>query len=46
MSNLYINIRVWLYHFQVTDEWKVSISRNDYHRDNHDGFFRIYQFFN
>jgi len=49
MSNLYINIRILNWHFQLTNEWKFSISNN---ADSHgnkgypDGYFSIYQFFN
>lgn len=49
MSDLYINIRIFDWHFQVSDKWKVRISNNaDSHsRKNYpDGKFRVYQFFN
>jgi hypothetical protein len=43
MSNLRINIRFLWYHLQVTDNWKVSISRNNYHRNLPDGIFEIHE---
>jgi hypothetical protein len=49
MSDLYINIRIFDYHFQLNNRWKFRISNN---ADSHsrkgypNGKFRIYQFFN
>ena len=45
MSNLYINIRIGMYHFQVDFNWKVSVSKNEAHRGYPHGYFEIYQFF-
>ena len=45
MSDLLINIRIGLYHFQLTNQYKMTIKRNDAHKDNHDGYFSIYEFF-
>lgn len=45
MSNLIINIRVGLYHLQVTNDYKVEIVYNDAHKGFPDGFFAIYEFF-
>lgn len=44
MSDLIINIRVGLYHFQVK-KWSISIKRNDVHKGYPDGFFWVYEFF-
>lgn len=46
MSNLYINIRFGMYHLQVTNDWKVSITKNEFHRGYPYGYFKIHQFFN
>lgn len=47
MSNLIINIRVGLYHFQVERGFRTfRISRNESHAGYPDGFFQIHQFFN
>jgi hypothetical protein len=48
MSDLLINIRVGLYHFQLRRWWTspwFEVSRNDYHRGYKDGFFAVYEFF-
>ena len=44
MSELIINIRIGLYHFQVDKKIKIRIVRNDFHKGYNDGFFRIYEF--
>jgi hypothetical protein len=44
MSNLRINIRLLMYHFQVTDDWKFSVSYNNYHKDLKHGWFDICEF--
>jgi len=44
MSNLRINIRLLMWHFQVTDNWKCSWTYNDYHKGLKHGWFRIYEF--
>lgn len=44
MSNLRINIRIFLWHFQVTNDWKFSISRNDYHKGLKYGWFEVCDF--
>ena len=44
MSNLIINIRFFMWHFQVTDNWKFSCSYNEYHKDLKHGWFNIYEF--
>jgi len=43
MSNLRINIRFLQYHLQITDNWKVSITYNDYHKDLEHGWFDVYE---
>lgn len=44
MSNLIINIRILMWHFQVSDNWKVKIEYNEYHRKLEHGWFRCYEF--
>lgn len=48
MSNDYINIRIFSWHFHLNFDWKMSIGKNTYHKEKNwpDGYFRIYQFFN
>lgn len=44
MSDLWLNIRFWVYHFQAGREqwWNVQISKNNFHRKNW-CIFAIYQ---
>lgn len=44
MSNLILNIRILQYHFKITDNWKFSISYNDYHKGLKYGWFDLYEF--
>lgn len=44
MSDLLINIRVGLYHFQLTRSFKASISRNAFHEGCPHGWFKVYEF--
>ncbi len=44
MSDLRINIRIFMWHFKVSDNWKFSWSYNDYHKGLKDGWFDIYEF--
>lgn len=44
MSNLRINIRFFTWHFQVSQDWKVVINQNMYHKGSPDGWFDIYEF--
>lgn len=34
MSNLLINLRFWIWHFQLTDSGRWRIARNHYHLKN------------
>lgn len=45
MSNLYVNIRIGLYHLQITRQWKVNFSVNEAHKGYPKGFFGFYEFF-
>lgn len=46
MSDTYINIRFKNRHFQLTRDWKIQITTNNYHKAPWpDGRFRIYEFF-
>jgi len=46
MSNLWLNIRIGLYHLQIGEgHWySVRISRNDYHKEINysNGYFKIH----
>ena len=44
MNNLRINIRILMWHFQVTDNWNCSFTYNDYHKGLKHGWFDICQF--
>lgn len=44
MSNLLINIRIFLYHIQLSNNWKLKISRNEYHKGYKNGYFEVYTF--
>ena len=44
MSNLRINIRILLWHFQVNYDWKVKWLYNRYHKGYPHGYFKIYEF--
>lgn len=44
MNNDRINIRILLYHFKVTMNWKIEITKNDYHRGYKHGYFQVYYF--
>jgi hypothetical protein len=45
MSDLIINIRVGLYHFQVTEKYRIKILKNIVHKGYPNGFFWVYEFF-
>ena len=44
MSNLLINIRFFWWHLQISDNWKLSITYNKYHKNLPEGLFQIYVF--
>lgn len=44
MSDCYINIRVGLYHLQLSRRWRVSVLRNEWHLGYPHGFFTVYEF--
>lgn len=44
MSDNIVNIRFYIWHFQIKENWKFNISKNLYHKDNNEGLFRIYDF--
>jgi hypothetical protein len=44
MSNLRINIRFLMWHFQVTDDWKCSWEYNSAHKGLKYGWFDVYIF--
>lgn len=46
MSNLLVNIRLYIYHLQIDDRYHFKISRNDYHKNNKETpFFMVYKLF-
>lgn len=44
MSDLLINIRLGVWHFQITRSLKVSVSRNARHEGYPHGRFQVYEF--
>lgn len=44
MGNCRINIRFFMWHFQVSNNWKCTWEYNSYHKDLNDGWFAIYDF--
>lgn len=36
MSDLWLNVRIWMYHFQAGDQewWRVMVRKNKVHRKN------------
>lgn len=34
MGNLLFNIRFGIRHFMITKDYKFSVTKNDYHKDN------------
>ena len=44
MSDLRINIRILMWHFQVTTDWKFSWVYNNYHKGLKYGWFACYEF--
>lgn len=45
MSDLLVNVRVGMYHVQLTSAWKLQIHKNLYHRGNSEGRFAVYELF-
>lgn len=44
MGTTRINIRFFLWHLQVSKNWKFSWIRNDAHKGFPDGWFAVYDF--
>lgn len=44
MSNLRVNIRIFMWHFKISDNWKCSISYNLYHKGLKHGWFDVCEF--
>lgn len=44
MSDLRINIRFFTWHFQITDNWKFSVTNNSAHKGLPYGWFSVYTF--
>jgi hypothetical protein len=45
MGDCYVNIRIGLWHFQVTHDWTVRVSKNEFHRGYPQGRFAVYDLF-
>jgi hypothetical protein len=41
MSNLIFNLRVWRYHLQISDTWKITITRN-YSYNSSEPFIKLF----
>jgi hypothetical protein len=44
MGNYRINIRILMWHFQVSDDWKFSFNYNKYHKGLKYGWFDVCTF--
>jgi len=47
MSDVWFNLRIWIYHFQAgrKEWWRIEFSKNEYHRGNKDSkIVELYQF--
>lgn len=44
MSDLRVNIRFLMWHFQISNNWRFKITFNDYHKGLNYGWFKVYQF--
>ena len=46
MSDLWFNLRIWIYHIQAgrREWWRFEVSANDYHKNNRDTpFVQLYE---
>lgn len=43
MSDLRLNLRILMWHFQVKDNWKLNIKYNNYHKKLEHGMFELYE---
>ncbi len=44
MSDLRLNLRILMWHLQITDNWKIKIEYNEYHKGLKHGWFGLYEF--
>ncbi len=44
MSDLIVNIRIAMWHFQITQDWKCSLKYNKTHKGLKNGWFEVYEF--
>jgi len=44
MSNLRLNIRILMWHIQISCNWKLTIIYNDYHKGLNYGWFALYEY--
>lgn len=43
MSDLRLNIRLFMWHIQINYNWKLTIAYNDYHKGLKHGWFKVYE---
>jgi hypothetical protein len=44
MSNLRLNIRILMWHIQISYNWKINVTYNDYHKGLNYGWFAVYEY--
>lgn len=44
MSDLRLNLRILMWHLQISDNWKFTFTYNDYHKGLKHGWFAIHEF--
>ena len=44
MSDLIINIRILMWHFQINNDWVCKVIYNPFHKGLKNGWFEIYTF--
>lgn len=45
MKDPIVNIRIFTWHFQLYDRFRIRIKRNTWHRGLPEGWFKVYRFF-
>ena len=43
MSNSRLNVRIFLWHFHITWNWRVRVYYNDFHKKFPNGWFGLYE---
>ncbi len=44
MSDLRLNVRILMWHFQVSYNWSFKLTYNEYHKELKHGLFKIHEF--